>query len=432
MPFASFVLSMPSAATLNRAARLLALITPRDPADAVLRRELRPRRDLAPAERRDIVRAIAAYFRWLGWLDKEAPPQRRLEAALALQARFDANPAAVKPEALAARTVPEWIWAELPLAASEPADPAAEALAKADWLAPQRWSWLRQLQRDPPLWIRARQEFASTLPRALGDCEPAHVAGLAEAGPGSAGSTRSRQAPPATTALRYKGSRVLFLTREFQQGQFEIQDLASQLVGHACAPQPGETWWDACAGEGGKTLHLADLMRNQGLIWASDRSVRRLQILKKRAARAQVFNYRTVAWNGGPQPPTRTKFDGVLVDAPCSGVGTWQRHPHARWTMSSADVRELAARQSQLLEHVAGSIKPGGCLVYAVCTLTRTETTGVAGAFTAAHPEFAPAAVFPVAGVADPGLGSTGPGAEYLWPHVLNANGMFIALWKRK
>jgi 16S rRNA (cytosine967-C5)-methyltransferase len=217
-------------------------------------------------------------------------------------------------------------------------------------------------------------------------------------------------------------------------------------VGHACVPQPGETWWDACAGEGGKLLHLADLMRNKGLIWASDRSARRLEVLKKRAARASVFNFRAVTWNGGPQPPMKTRFDGILVDAPCSGVGTWQRHPHARWTVSPGDVRELAAVQRQLLDRVAGSLKPGGRLVYSVCTLTRSETTDVAAGFSAAHPELLPAAVFPEAGrqssaitghPQNPGQAPGSPDFSFLtsvtlWPQRLDANGMFVAAWKRR
>jgi 16S rRNA (cytosine967-C5)-methyltransferase len=233
----------------------------------------------------------------------------------------------------------------------------------------------------------------------------------------------------------------LFLTESFQQGQFEIQDLASQLVGHACAPTAGETWWDAFAGEGGKTLHLADLMQNKGLIWASDRSVRRIEVLKKRAARAGVFNYRTVLWNGGPKLPTRTRFDGILVDAPCSGVGTWQRHPHARWTVSPADVRELAGVQQQALEYVAGSVKPGGRLIYSVCTLTRAETTAIASGFSAMHPEFAPIPVFPSSGPGKTGATEPTPAlaadiasanSVFLWPHELNSNGMFIAAWRRQ
>jgi 16S rRNA (cytosine967-C5)-methyltransferase len=402
---------MSSSATLNRAARLLALITPRDPAGTVLRRELTARRDLAPAERRAIVRTVMAYFRWLGWLDIAAPAQRRIAAALALQTRFETSPAAIKPEALAARAVPEWLAAEM---ATIPA------------------AWLRSLQCEPALWIRVRRQFVESVPRELGDCSAA-----------SWPSTFDFRLP---TAFRYNGPRDLFLTEAFQQGRFEIQDLASQLVGCACAPHPGETWWDACAGEGGKLLHLADLMQNKGLIWASDRSARRLQVLKKRAARAAVFNFRALPWNGGPQPPTKTRFDGILVDAPCSGVGTWQRHPHARWTVSPADVRELAAVQRQLLNRIAGSLKPGGRLVYSVCTLTRSETTDVVAGFSAAHPELQRVAVFPAARsqsseitsqVQNPGQAPVSPDDSLqtsvtLWPQQFNANGMFLAAWKRR
>src|SRR5690606_4715628 len=133
--------------------------------------------------------------------------------------------------------------------------------------------------------------------------------------------------------------------------------------------------------EGGKTLHLSALMQNKGLIWASDRAEWRLRSLKRRTGRAQVFNYRAAAWDGGPKLPTKTKFDGVLVDAPCSGVGTWQRNPHARWTTTENDVRELAEIQKRLLTNVAPNVKPGGKLIFAVCTLTRAETTEVVEQF---------------------------------------------------
>jgi 16S rRNA (cytosine967-C5)-methyltransferase len=141
----------------------------------------------------------------------------------------------------------------------------------------------------------------------------------------------------------------------------------------------------------------------------------------------------------------KTRFDGILVDAPCSGVGTWQRHPHARWTVSPADVRELAAVQRQLLDRVAGSLKPGGRLVYSVCTLTRSETTDVVAGFSAAHPELQPVTVFPAAGRQSPEITGQAqnpdqaPGSPdfssltsvTLWPQQLDANGMFVAAWKR-
>jgi 16S rRNA (cytosine967-C5)-methyltransferase len=373
---------MTDSALLNEAARVLRVALAGRPADAALRETLGPARaGVSATRRRAVSRAVFAYFRWWRWLDAAQSLQKQVADALERQARFDRSPAAVKDEALAARAVPDWLAAEMEV-------PPA---------------WLRLLQREPALWLRARRRDAAELPALLGDCVPAD------------------SEPAAPGAFRYTGPRDLFLTDAFRDGRFEIQDLASQLVGHACVPQPGQTWWDACAGEGGKTLHLSDLMDNRGLLWASDRSARRLEQLRKRAARAGVFNCRAAAWDGGERLPTRTKFDGVLLDAPCSGVGTWQRNPHARWTTTADDVRELAAVQARLLGHVAPALKPGGRLVYAVCTLTRAETAAVADAFTAAHPEFEPAAVFPGGG---PSL--------LLWPQDRDANGMYLAAWRRR
>ena len=89
-------------------------------------------------------------------------------------------------------------------------------------------------------------------------------------------------------------------------------------------------------------------MQGRGLLWASDRAAWRLKQLKLRAARAQCFNYRVAEWNGGAKLPTKTRFDGVLLDAPCSGLGTWQRNPHARWTVTPDDVRELAVKEKAI------------------------------------------------------------------------------------
>jgi 16S rRNA (cytosine967-C5)-methyltransferase len=369
--------SMPDSATLNHAARVLASIAPDLPADAALRRYLYGAKRLGAREKRAVSRTVFSYFRWLQWLDPKLSFQKQLEQAATLHERFSRDEKAIKPETLAARAVPAWVRDEMDLSAD----------------------YLRQLQREPALWLRARPGTAQKLARELGDCE------LGDRAP---------------DALRYMGTQDLFLTPAFHNGAFEIQDLASQIVSLACAPKPGETWWDACAGEGGKLLHLADLMANKGVVWATDRSERRLHVLKKRAARAQLFNFRTAAWDGSARLPTKTKFDGVLVDAPCSGVGTWQRNPHARWSTTPVDVRELAATQLALLSHVAGSLKPGGRLVYSVCTLTRSETAAVADAFSAAHPEVEPV----------PLLG--GELRLTLWPQELNANGMFIAAWKRQ
>jgi 16S rRNA (cytosine967-C5)-methyltransferase len=363
--------------TLNHAARVLATIADDLPADAALRRYLVAAKRLGPREKRAISRAVFAYFRWLQWLDPKASFQKQVEESARLQERFNSDDKSFKPETLAARAVPAWLRDEMEL-------PAA---------------YLRQLQREPALWLRARPGTAHALARELGDCE-----------------TTDR----APDALRYTGTQDLFLTPAFHRGAFEIQDLASQIVGHACAPAPGETWWDACAGEGGKLLHLADRMVNKGVIWATDRNERRLQVLKRRAARAQLFNYRVALWDGGAKLPTKTTFHGILIDAPCSGVGTWQRNPHARWSVGPEDVRALAAMQLTLLHNAAAALRNEGRLIYSVCTLTRSETTAVADAFSAAHPELEPHPLFG----AEPRL--------MLWPHELNANGMFIAAWRKR
>ena len=385
--------SMFDPATLNRAAHVLQTVSPSLPADAALRQELAANRALSATARRAVARVVFAYYRWFSWLKPGDTFQRQLADAVELQRRFDGQPGSIKVEALAVRAVPSWLAAEVEL-------------------PPET---LRLFQREPALWLRARPGTVKALARELLECELIDRSVLP-----------TLRQPCA--ALRYTGPKDLFRTDAFRRGAFEIQDLASQLVGHACAPEPGETWWDACAGQGGKALHLADLMQNKGLIWASDRSVRRLDLLKQRFARAQLFNVRIAPWEGTERLPTKTKFDGILVDAPCSGVGTWQRNPHARWTTQIQDVTELAAVQASLLGNVAGSLKPGGRLVYAVCTLTRSETTAVVEAFSASHPEFEP---IPAFGEAVPGSGEP-VSPHFLWPHVINANGMAIAVWRRR
>jgi 16S rRNA (cytosine967-C5)-methyltransferase len=371
----------------NHAARVLASVRPGVPADAALREYLGRNTSLGAVGRRSVSRAVFAYFRWLNWLEPRESAQKRVIAAVALQGRFERDPSCVKAEALAARAVPSWLRDEMDL----PAD------------------YLRRIQREPSLWIRAKADASADVARALGSCEPPSLP------------------PPLCVAqdlcaLRFTGNADLHDAEGFRSGSFEIQDLASQLVGHACQPRPGETWWDACAGEGGKSLHLSDLMRNKGLLWATDRSVRRLATLRRRAARAGMFNYRSEVWTGTSGAPFRTRCDGVLVDAPCSGVGTWQRNPHARWTTTPGDVRELAAVQATLLDLASRSVKPQGRLVYSVCTLTRSETEAVADGFEAAHPDFEPCPL-PIAAAHVHRL--------MLLPQDIDANGMYIASWKR-
>lgn len=367
------------------AARIIARCNARQPADLLLRQTLARRRALTPDQAAWISRAVFAYFRWQHWLDSNQTLEERVESALGLAQRFSAGAGWPSDAELLEKAIPSWV--------------AEEGMANA--------AWVRSLQKDPVLWLRARPGSAAVLTQAFGP--EALVPG------------------PLPDSFRYSGSSDLFVTPEFQEGLFEIQDIASQAVGHVCSPRPGEVWWDACAGEGGKTLHLAAMMEGKGLVWASDRAAWRLDRLKQRAARAHCFNHRRVEWDGGAEPPTPTEFDGVLVDAPCSGMGTWGRNPHARWTTTPTDVQELAAIQRNLLRHVAPTLKSGGRLVYSVCTLSPAETTAIAEDFTAQHPEFEP---HPFANPFD--LKADPAAAFTFWPQDTGGNGMFVAVWERR
>lgn len=366
---------------LQTACKIIAQADREHPADTLLRETFKRLRVFNADETRAISNTVFTYFRWRGFVNASDETETQVRQAFTLAAQFERDPFSLADEQLRTNTVPDWT--------------AAEVDANVDWL--------RILQRPPNLWLRAKRGQGTLLANKL----------LAE----------PRLLPD---ALVYGGNEDLFRTPEFHAGEFELQDISSQAVGFVCAPQPGETWWDACAGEGGKLLHLSDLMENKGLIWASDRAEWRLKQLKRRAARAKAFNYRAELWNGGAKLPTKTKFHGVLVDAPCSGVGTWQRKPHARWTTTLADVKELAAIQNQLLANVADSLKPGGKLVYSVCTLTRSETVEVVSEFEKQFPEFKPLAV------SNP-LAPTAPASPqlWLWPQETGGNGMFIAVWQR-
>ena len=370
---------------LTIAASVIAKAGREHPADGVLRTKLKEAKGILREDGRTISGAVFAYYRWLGWLDRKETIPKQIERAVELNEEYQKNPTSV-PEGEMKQAIPEWVREEVEVSAA----------------------WLWSLQKEPRLWLRARLGKGRELAEKLGECWM----------PG--GGLREE-------VLQYRGQEDLFSTPEFHAGEFELQDMNSQVVGFVCNPQAGETWWDACCGEGGKLLHLADLMRNKGLIWASDRAEWRLKKLKRRTARAKVFNYRAVLWNGGTKLPTKTKFDGILVDAPCSGVGTWQRNPQGRWTTELRDVKELAAVQKQLLANAAAGLKPGGKLIYSVCTLTRSETTEVAEAITQQFPELKP---LPLRNPFQPD--ESEKKSLWLWPQATEGNGMFICGWRKE
>jgi 16S rRNA (cytosine967-C5)-methyltransferase len=195
-----------------------------------------------------------------------------------------------------------------------------------------------------------------------------------------------------------------------------------------CAPGRGEKWWDVCAGAGGKSLHLADLMDGAGSILATDVRAGSLDGLRRRAARRNVRNIECRVRDGTRDPAPGRLFDGVLIDAPCSGLGTWARNPDARWRTTENDIAQRSGQdriQQKLLAAGADKVRPGGRLVYAVCTMTIAETTAVIAGFLEAWPDFR------LEPTPHPLTARPTAGQVWIWPWEADCNGMFVARMNR-
>ncbi|PPS45396.1 16S rRNA (cytosine(967)-C(5))-methyltransferase [Chroococcidiopsis sp. TS-821] len=171
----------------------------------------------------------------------------------------------------------------------------------------------------------------------------------------------------------------------FDAGWWTVQDSSAQLVSHILDPQPGEVVIDACAAPGGKTTHIAELMRDTGTIWACDRTVSRLKKLQQNITRLQLQSIHICPGDSRNLPQFVNTADRVLLDAPCSGLGTLHRHADARWRQTPETVKELTVLQTALLDRVATWVKPKGVLVYATCTLNTEENEAIVQDFLTRH-----------------------------------------------
>ena len=176
----------------------------------------------------------------------------------------------------------------------------------------------------------------------------------------------------------------------FKNGWFQVQDEAAQLVSLLLNPQPQESVLDACAGLGGKTAHLAQLMQNRGNIFAADRDRKKLQQLDTEMQRLGISIVRTTCYNLNLPWDTKQQgnFDRILLDAPCSGLGVLRRNPDIKWKSSETSLKRHAGVQQRFLENLAPLVKPNGILVYAVCSIESEENEAVISAFLKKHPEF--------------------------------------------
>ena len=259
---------------------------------------------------------------------------------------------------------------------------------------------------------------------------------------------RATPTPYSPWGLRIEGKPALQKLDVFTSGAVEVQDEGSQLLALLLDARRGEMVADFCAGAGGKTLAIGAAMRSTGRLYAFDVSAHRLDALKPRLARSGLSNVHPVAIAHERDERIKRlagKMDRVLVDAPCSGLGTLRRNPDLKWRQSPEGVQELVVKQQAILASAARLLKPGGRLVYATCSLLPEENEAIAQAFGAEHADFEPLNVAELllalkvpdaASLCSPsgeGDAAVEPGRFLrMWPHRHATDGFFAAVWQRR
>lgn len=335
--------------------------------------------ELAARSGADAVRAVA-------WLAAPTPATQPFRAAVIPD--WPEPPALISGRAqhlgVTRELLPEWFRAHCPAAFASPT--------------------VELLHTRAPLWIRLQSPKSAAV-----------AAELAARG------WAVRWASILPTAGEVTAEADVASTRAYREGWFEIQDLGSQLVLASAAIAPGDRWLDACAGAGGKTLHLAGLLGPEGHVDAFDVRPEALAELRARARRGGFANIRVL-----DRIPDGVVYDGVLVDAPCSGSGTWRRAPHLKWCTTAASIAVHAASQERLLAQFSRHVRPGGRLVYATCSLSRRENQEVVNAFRGRHPDF----------IATPPAQSFGCPLDEsglaILPAIHNSDGFFVSGLERR
>ena len=249
---------------------------------------------------------------------------------------------------------------------------------------------------------------------------------------GQAGAVQPTPFSPLGIHIHHPRGSVPELTG-FDKGWFQVQDEAAQMVSFLLAPKAGETVLDACAGLGGKTAHLAQLMQNRGTILAVDRDPQRLLKLQDEMQRSgiSIVTPQHQDLTSAPDDFDWVPFDRILLDAPCSGLGVLRRNPDGKWTRQPDDILRCHQRQLQLLEILGPLLKPGGTLVYAVCSLEPEETDHVVSAFLDTHPEFI-VAPLPAKEFGFLAHFSDANGCLKTYPHIHDMDGFFCVRLKKR
>ena len=417
---------------LDACAELVRLtLTFEHPADAVVSRFFRDHRGLGPRERATLAETVYTVLRKKLLFDHLAPsgsgPKERRLAILGFYGPRDFLKSAlneqeknwldqcdaIRPEDLMERhrhNLPEWL-----------VQPLKEQVGGGFW------PLVESLAQSAPLDLRVN---------ALKDKRADVQKELAKAG------IQALPTPYSPWGLRIEGKPALAKLDAFTRGAIEVQDEGSQLLALLLDAKRGEMVVDFCAGAGGKTLAIGASMRNTGRLYAFDVSAHRLDALKPRLARSGLSNVHPAAIAHERDDRVKRlagKIDRVLVDAPCSGLGTLRRNPDLKWRQSPKAVEELVAKQTAILASAARLLKPGGRLVYATCSILPQENESIAETFSASHPDFelldAAAVLEQLKVEGAQGLCSGGAsGGRYLrlWPHVHRTDGFFAAIWTKK
>ncbi len=257
------------------------------------------------------------------------------------------------------------------------------------------------------------------------------VAQLSESGP----VFQAAATPYAPDGIRLAHKAPINRHPLFEAGAIEVQDEGSQLLAQLVAPRRGEMIVDFCAGAGGKTLALGALMRNTGRLYAFDVSAKRLERFRPRLARSGLSNvFPVVIADETDQKIKRLagKIDRVLVDAPCSGLGTLRRNPDLKWRQSPESVREMTLKQANILASASRLVKPGGHLVYATCSLIDDENEAVVDGFLASHPEFKRLSVGSELTRQKIAIEDAGGEMLHLYPHRHATDAFFAAILTRR
>jgi 16S rRNA (cytosine967-C5)-methyltransferase len=401
------------------------------PADAIVSKFFRDNRGLGPRERATLAETVYTVLRKKQLFDHLAPsgsgPKERRLAILGFYGPGDFLRSAlsdqeknwldqceqVKPEDLMERhrhNLPEWLVQPIK-----------------DQVGAGFWPLMESLNRGAGLDLRVNDFKAK---RADVQKE------LTQAG------IKAVPTPYSPWGLRIAGKPALNKMEAFTRGDFEVQDEGSQLLAMLVDAKRGEMVVDFCAGAGGKTLALGAAMRSTGRLYAFDTSAHRLDSFKPRMARSGLSNVHPAAIAHERDDRVKRlagKIDRVLVDAPCTGLGTLRRNPDLKWRQTMQSVEEMAVKQAAILQSAARLVKSGGRLVYATCSVLPQENEAIAESFATANPDFVALQVGEILKnlkvAQSESLCSGGEmGALYLrlWPHLHSTDGFFAAVWQKK